>query len=86
MRIEIADPGVGQQGAGILARSLVLGADADRLVALLEVIRGADDLPIEGLIEPPLGPADIGAKTSSLGLTSATATVPSSDAAFATML
>jgi hypothetical protein len=51
MFVEIADPGVRQQCAGILARSLVLGADADRLIAFLEVIRGADDLLVKGLIE-----------------------------------
>ena len=42
--MEIADPGVRQQCAGILARSLVLGAAADRLITFLEVIGGADDL------------------------------------------
>src|SRR6478736_1927353 len=60
MLVEIADPGVRQQCAGILARGLVLSADAYRLIAFLEVIRGADDLLVEGLIEFALEPADMG--------------------------
>ena len=74
---------VGQESAGIRPRRLVRGGYPDRLIPLLEVVSGADQLPIERLIEALLLPLPRYAKTSSPGSTSVTALVAPPVAALA---
>ena len=57
--VQVANVRVGQESAGIRPRRLVRGGHPDRLIPLLEVVSGADQLPIERLIEAALDPANI---------------------------
>ena len=57
--MQVANVRVGQESAGIRPRRLVRGGHPDRLIPLLEVVSGADQLPIERLIEAALDPANI---------------------------
>ena len=52
--MEIPDLRVCQEGPGVVPRCLVRGPHPNGLIPLLEVIRGADHLLVECLIEASL--------------------------------
>ena len=58
--VQIPDLRVGEECPGVRTRRLVRGGHPDRLIPLLEVVGGAEQLPIERLVEAALDPADIG--------------------------
>ena len=58
--VQIPDLRVGEERPGVRTRRLVRGGHPDRLIALLEVVGGAEQLPVERLVEAALDPADIG--------------------------
>jgi hypothetical protein len=56
---QVGDLGVAEQGAGVVAGGLVEGVDAERLVALLVLVGGADDRLIKVLVEAAADAGDV---------------------------